>query len=106
MSIVVPGMSFRGLYDDFELESRNLSRAVESAGTTTSALIPWGTGGAYMADVLGVPTLQYAPYYFLGFLSPVILVIMGLTGWRITKEGSDTQAGLRGAFASFADDDD
>ncbi|SEK31285.1 arginine/ornithine antiporter ArcD [Haloferax larsenii] len=106
MSIVVPGMSFRGLYDDFELESRNLSRAVESAGTTTSALIPWGTGGAYMADVLGVPTLQYAPYYFLGFLSPVILVVMGLTGWRITKEGSDTQAGLRGAIASFADDDD
>ncbi|POG53789.1 arginine/ornithine antiporter ArcD [Haloferax marisrubri] len=105
MSIVVPGMSFRGLYDDFDLESRNLSRAIESAGTTTSALIPWGTGGAYMADVLGVPTLQYAPYYFLGFLSPLILVAMGLSGWRVTKQGSDTDAGLRSAVASFGDDD-
>ncbi|NLV01503.1 arginine:ornithine antiporter [Haloferax volcanii] len=105
MSIVVPGMSFRGLYDDFDLESRNLSRAIESAGTTTSALIPWGTGGAYMADVLGVPTLQYAPYYFLGFLSPLILVAMGLSGWRVTEQGSDTDAGLRGAVASFGDDD-
>lgn len=105
MSIVVPGMSFRGLYDEFDLESRNLSRAVEAAGTTTSALIPWGTGGAYMADVLGVPTLQYAPYYFLGLLSPLILVAMGLTGWRITKQGTDTQAGLRGALSSISDDD-
>ena len=105
MSIVVPGMSFRGLYDDFDLESRNLSRAIESAGTTTSALIPWGTGGAYMADVLGVPTLRYAPYYFLGFLSPLILVAMGLSGWRVTEQGSDTDAGLRGVVASFGDDD-
>ncbi|ELZ91989.1 Na+/H+ antiporter [Haloferax mucosum ATCC BAA-1512] len=105
MSLVVPGMSLRGLYDEFDLESRNLSRAIESAGTTTSALIPWGTGGAYMADVLNVPTLQYAPYYFLGYLSPIILVLMGLTGWRITKQGSDTQAGLRGAVASLGDDD-
>jgi NhaC family Na+:H+ antiporter len=104
MSIVVPGMSLRGLYDDFELESRNLSRAVEAAGTTTSALVPWNAGGIYMAGVLGVPTLAYAPYYFLGILSPLILVAMGLTGWRITKEGEDTTAGLKGAARSIAND--
>lgn len=95
MSIVVPAMTFRGIYDDFDLESRNLSRAVEAAGTTTSALIPWNAGGAYMASVLGVApfafengriVLGYAPFYFLGFLSPAILLIMGFTGWGISYQ--------------------
>ncbi|WP_101295473.1 arginine/ornithine antiporter ArcD [Halegenticoccus soli] len=104
MSIVVPGMSLRGLYDDFDLESRNLSRAVEAAGTTTSALIPWNAGGVYMAGVLGVPTLQYAPYYFLGILSPLILVAMGLTGWRITRKDEETTAGIAGAVKSVSND--
>ncbi|QCJ47322.1 Na+/H+ antiporter NhaC family protein [Haloprofundus sp. MHR1] len=104
MSIVVPGMSLRGLYDEEGLDSRNLSRAVEAAGTTTSALIPWNAGGVYMAGVLGVPTLAYAPYYFLGFLSPLILVFMGVTGWRITYRDEETTAGIRGAVESIGDD--
>jgi NhaC family Na+:H+ antiporter len=105
MSIVVPGMSLRGLYDEYELDSRNLSRAVEAAGTTTSALVPWSSGGVYMAGVLGVPTLAYAPYYFLGFLSPLILILMGLTGWRISRKHQETTAGVRSAVASLTDDD-
>ena len=104
MSIVVPGMSLRGLYDDFGLDSRNLSRAVEASGTTTSALVPWNAGGVYMATVLGVPTLEYAPYYFLGFLSPAILIVMGYTGWRVTKQSEDTTVGIKGAVESLADD--
>ncbi|WP_336359100.1 arginine/ornithine antiporter ArcD [Haladaptatus sp. ZSTT2] len=111
MSIVVPGMSLRGLYDDFDLESRNLSRGIEAAGTTTSALIPWNAGAIYMTGVLGVAPFAgsmglqgYAPYYFLGFLSPLILITMGLTGWRITKKTDETQAGLKGAIASLGDD--
>ncbi len=112
MSIVVPGMSFRGLYDDFDLESRNLSRSVEAAGTTTSALIPWNSGGVYMASVFGVPTLTmtghglvgYAPYYFFGILSPLVLVVMGITGWRITYQDEDTTPGLRGIFGSVTGD--
>ncbi|GGL37641.1 arginine:ornithine antiporter [Halarchaeum grantii] len=106
ISIVVPGMTYRGLYDDFGLDSANLSRAVEAAGTTTSAFVPWNSGGVYMAGVLGVVpigldlttsgglgfhVLGYAPYYFFGFLSPAILLVMGFTGWRIrTKEGVET----------------
>ncbi|MFC6904959.1 Na+/H+ antiporter NhaC [Halalkalicoccus tibetensis] len=88
MSIVIPSMTFRGVYDEFNLESRNLSRAVEAAGTTTSVLIPWNAGGAFMTATLGVSPLSYGPYYFLGFLSPAILFVMGLTGWGITyREG-------------------
>ncbi len=90
MSIVIPSMTFRGVYDEFDLESKNLSRAVEAAGTTTSALIPWNADGAFMTATLGVSPLAYGPYYFLGFLSPAILFVMGLTGWGITyKDDAD-----------------
>ncbi|MEF8779149.1 MAG: Na+/H+ antiporter NhaC family protein [Haloferacaceae archaeon] len=110
MSIVVPGLTLRNLYDDYGLESRNLSRAIEAAGTTTSALVPWSTGGIFMAGVLGVPTLEYAPYYFLGLLSPLILALMGLSGWQMYyldggAGGDDSQA-EREVAADVATTDD
>ncbi|MGM0398232.1 MAG: Na+/H+ antiporter NhaC family protein [Halobacteriota archaeon] len=86
MAIVVPGMTFRNLYDEYDLDSRNLSRAIEASGTTTSALVPWNSGGVYMAAAMGVPVVSYAPYYIFGLLSPVILVVMGLTGWKIVYQ--------------------
>ena len=89
MAIVVPGMTLGNLYDEYGLESRNLSRAVEASGTTTSAFVPWSSGGVYMASVLGVPVIQYAPYYFFGFISPLVLIFMGATGWKMFyKPGS------------------
>ena len=94
MAIVVPGMTFRNLYDEYDLESRNLSRAIEASGTTTSALVPWNSGGVFMAGALGVPVLSYAPYYVFGFLSPLILVFMGATGWQMFyKDESSDRSG-------------
>ena len=60
--------------------SSDLSQAIESAGTPTGALLPWHAGGAYMAGVLGVSTLQYAQYYFFGYLSPLVLFAFVLAG--------------------------
>ena len=91
MSIVGPSITFRPLYEEYDLETRNLSRAVEAAGTPTSVLIPWNSGGVFMAGVLGVPTLSYAPYYFFGFLSPLVLFLMGFSGWRIWQIDTGTR---------------
>jgi Na+/H+ antiporter NhaC len=90
MAIVVPGMTFRNLYDDYNLKSRNLSRAVEAAGTTTAPLVPWSSGGVFMAGALGVPVLSYAPYYFFGILSPLVLIGMGATGWKMFYQDEPT----------------
>lgn len=86
MAIVVPGMTFRDLYDEYDLESKNLSRALEASGTVTSAMIPWNSGGVFMASALGVSTVAYAPYYIVGYLSPIVLVLMGITGWNIYRK--------------------
>ncbi|AFO57184.1 MULTISPECIES: Na+/H+ antiporter NhaC [Natrinema] len=93
VSIVVPGITLRNLYEEKDLKSENLSRAIESSGTVTSALVPWNSGAVFMAGTLGVSTFEYAPYYFLGFLSPLILILMGITGWNIThKETAETES--------------
>ncbi|WP_134671847.1 arginine/ornithine antiporter ArcD [Halorussus marinus] len=99
MSIVVPGMSLRNLYDEYDLDSENLSRAVEAAGTPTGALIPWHAGAVYMSGAFGVATLEYFPYYFFAFLSPLVLFAMGLTGWGITEKRVDAGDGRSAAAA-------
>jgi NhaC family Na+:H+ antiporter len=82
MSIVVPGLTLRNLYDEYGLDGDDLSQAIESAGTPTGALFPWHAGAVYMSTVLGVGTLAYVPYYFFAFLSPLVLFATTLFGGR------------------------
>jgi len=92
MSIVLPGMTLRNLYEEHGLDSHDLSRAIESAGTPTGALIPWHAGGIYMATALGVPTLDYAVYYFFGYLSPLVLLLVAGVGWQLDADGTATRS--------------
>jgi len=85
LSIVVPGRMYRDAYRRAGLDPKNLSRALEDAGTLTSPLIPWNTCGAYMTATLGVFSFAYLPYAFLNLICPVISVIYGYTGWTIAK---------------------
>lgn len=90
IAIVLPGRMFRAEFARRGLAPQNLSRCLEDAGTMTSALVPWNTCGAFMAQTLGVATMAYAPYAFLNLLNPVISAIYGFTGFSITK--TDVQA--------------
>ncbi|WP_053948269.1 arginine/ornithine antiporter ArcD [Halolamina sediminis] len=87
MSIVVPGMTLRELFDEHDLDSSVLSRAVESAGTPTGALLPYHAGGVFMTSVFGLQggtslliLTEYAQYYFFAFLSPLVLVVLTIAG--------------------------
>jgi len=85
MAIVLPGKMYRAEFLKRGLDSRNLSRAIEDAGTLTSPLVPWNTCGAYMAGTLGVATFAYLPFAFFNLLNPLISVIYGYTGFRIVR---------------------
>ncbi|MDP2318197.1 MAG: Na+/H+ antiporter NhaC [Acidobacteriota bacterium] len=85
MAIVLPGRMFRAEYARRGLHPKNLSRALEDAGTMTSPLVPWNTCGAFMATTLGVATFAYAPYAFFNLISPVVSAIYGFTGFTIEK---------------------
>lgn len=93
MAIVLPGRMFRAEYRRRGLHPKNLSRSLEDAGTVTSALVPWNTCGAFMAQTLGVATLAYAPFAFFNLLNPLVAAIYGLTGFTIERlpEGAEDE---------------
>jgi Na+:H+ antiporter, NhaC family len=75
LAIVVPGKMFSKAYRDKGLAPENLSRSLEDSGTVTSVLIPWNTCGAYQSGTLGVPTLDYIPFAFFNYLSPLMTLL-------------------------------
>jgi Na+:H+ antiporter, NhaC family len=92
IAIVLPGRMFRAEFARRRLHPKNLSRALEDAGTLTSPLVPWNTCGAFMAGTLGVPTLVYLPYTFFNLINPLTSAVYGFTGFTIEKlapDGSD-----------------
>jgi NhaC family Na+:H+ antiporter len=85
LAIVVPGRMFAQEYRNRGLAPENLSRTLEDSGTVTSALVPWNTCGAYHAGVLGVATMSYLPFAFFNIISPLMTVLYGYMGWKITR---------------------
>ena len=85
IAIVLPGRMFRAEFERRRLHPKNLSRALEDAGTMTSALVPWNTCGAFMAQTLGVATFAYAPFAFFNLINPLISAVYGFTGFTIEK---------------------
>ncbi|MBN2638799.1 MAG: Na+/H+ antiporter NhaC [Bacteroidales bacterium] len=85
ISIVMPGEMYHDAFQERNLKPEVLSRTLEDAGTVTSVLIPWNTGGATQAKVLGVPTLEYLPFAFFNLISPVMTVIFAVLNIRIRR---------------------
>lgn len=85
ISIVVPGEMYHDAYKDRGLKPEVLSRTLEDSGTVTSVLVPWNTGGATQARVLGVPTLDYLPYAFFNLISPVMTLIFAYLNIKIRR---------------------
>jgi Na+:H+ antiporter, NhaC family len=90
VALVLPSRLFRLEFQKRGLASVNLSRTVADAGTVTSPLVPWNSCGAYMAAVLGVPTLLYLPFCFFNIASPVLTLIYGFTGFKIARMAGQT----------------
>jgi NhaC family Na+:H+ antiporter len=91
LSIAMPGTMFRSAYEEKGLHPRMLSRSLEDSGTLLSVLIPWNTCGAYHTTVLGVPTLEYAPYAFLNYLNPIVAILLTYMGIGVAWKGKDGQ---------------
>ncbi|TDE11869.1 Na+/H+ antiporter NhaC [Jiangella asiatica] len=75
----------RPIYERVGVEAKNLSRATEDAGTTTGPMIPWNATAVFSAGALGVSVSTYLPYLYFCFLTPLISLFYGLTGFTITR---------------------
>lgn len=94
-SHVLTGEMLSPLYKEKGIAPEVCSRTMEDCATLGGALIPW-VNGIYFSGVLGVSILDYAPYLFLTYLTPLFTLFFAATGIaifyvdrqgkRITKE--------------------
>ena len=92
ISIILTGNMFRDIYEKNGYEGKLLGRTVEDAVTVTSPLIPWKTCGMTQATILNVPTLTYLPYAFFNLISPLMSIIVAITGYKIVKHVVNKEA--------------
>ena len=86
ISIIITSETFRELYKKRGLEGRLLSRSVEDTATVTSVLIPWNSCGMTQSTVLGVATLTYLPYCIFNLTSPLLSLLIAITGYKIIRK--------------------
>ena len=100
MSIVMTGKMYAQAYKDQGLHPKNLSRAIEDSATVTANLVPWNSGGAYMAATLGVATIAYLPFNFFCWISPIVSMLFGWFNITIAPiDADDAEADTEAAGA-------
>ena len=86
ISIVVPGRMYAEEYREKGLHPALLSGTLESAGTVTSALIPWNTCGVFISSTLDINAWGaggYGPWALFNWLMPLINWLCALIGWTV-----------------------
>lgn len=85
LSIILTCSLYKELFESKGYEGRLLSRSAEDSATVTSVLIPWNSCGMTQSTVLHVATLDYLPYCFFNYLSPLMSIFIAATGYKIFK---------------------
>lgn len=85
LALLVPAELFKDAYRRMGLDTRNLSRTVEDAGTVIEPLIPWTAAGVYMASTLGVSTLDFLPWAIQCWAALFFALFYGFTGIGIAR---------------------
>jgi len=86
VSIIIPGRMLLPAYRRLGIRSDVASRTCEDSGTVLSPLVPWGLCGVFFTGTLGVNTLEYMPFAFLCYLTPIVAIIYAITGKFIWYE--------------------
>ncbi|QMD49271.1 Na+/H+ antiporter NhaC [Citrobacter freundii] len=85
LALLVPAELFKDAYRRMGLDTKNLSRTIEDAGTVIEPLLPWTAAGVYMATTLGVSTLDLLPWAIQCYSAIFFALIYGFTGIGIAK---------------------
>ncbi len=84
-AVAMTGTLMQPLFRKMRLRPENLSRTIEDSATMSAFLIPWNTGALYAAGVLGVASVEFIPYCFLGYITPIFTILYAMTGKTLCK---------------------
>jgi NhaC family Na+:H+ antiporter len=74
-ALLVGGL-FKDAYAKRDLAPENLSRTLEDSAAIVEPLLPWTVSAVYMAGVVGVPTLEYAPWAFFCYTGTLFTLLL------------------------------
>lgn len=67
------------------LHLKNLARVAQSIGAIGINLVPWSVPCIFASNILGVEPSKFIPYLFFVFMTVIINLAYGFTGFTITK---------------------
>lgn len=74
VAIIVGAETYREQFKQARLEPVVQSASIAGAGSLLSSIIPWNVHGAFVAGVLGIGSLSFAPYAVAVWATPLVLV--------------------------------
>ena len=74
------GTVYKHEFDKRGLERSMLARLVTEGSLMLAPLMPWTTFGAFCMATLGISGLEFAPYAYLNYLSPLVSLVMTFLG--------------------------
>lgn len=92
LAMALPGRMFAPAFRGRGIHVSALSRTMEDGSTLAAPLIPWSSGGVFVAATLGVATLAYLPWAIACWMSLVLDVVYAVTGTFIPKSTEDDLA--------------
>jgi len=75
VGIILPGKLLRDKYRELGIDNTTLARTITDTGTVIAPLIPWNVNSLFIFITTGIPTVSYAPYTVLCYVSPMITFI-------------------------------
>jgi Na+:H+ antiporter, NhaC family len=91
LAVLVPGELLAPAFRARRLAAKNLSRIVIESGGTIVPLVPWSMASVYITGTIGVPTVAYAPWALMNWLSVLVLVAFGFTGITMARRVRDDE---------------
>ena len=90
VGIILPGKFLRDKYRELGIDNTTLARTITDTGTVIAPLIPWNVNSLFIFIITGIPTVSYAPYTVLCYVSPIITFIFAYlhkfkTGKQVKK---------------------
>ena len=91
MSVMLGGKTFTDIYNRHGIDRTVLSRSLEEGAIMTTSIIPWTTGGVFLAYAMNVCVISYLPWALLNWLNPLVSILFAFCGialWRNKKQQS------------------
>ena len=84
--VVLNAGMFEKPYNDLGMDKLTMARSLLEGSGHTNALVPWCGSHVLIISTLGITFKDFLPFYYSFWVSSILLIIYGFTGWFMTKK--------------------